>query len=142
MGIIEREFGGVAEIRKWQRNTNASLLNQAKNLSADQKKHANRYERFLRRELIIRGIKHKFQYPLVIYPKFFCLDFYFEAARLCVELDGQQHYTRKGLIQDEIRTKCINELGIKVIRFKNNEVLKDKEVVIAKILSYIHKRNS
>ncbi len=113
------------------------LISNARKLSKDQIKHATKHEKFLRRELIIRGIKHKFQYPIVIYPTYACLDFYFPKAKLCVEVDGEHHYTKGSIIKDQERSIKLSKKGIKVIRFRNNEVLKDKEAVISKILHYL-----
>jgi very-short-patch-repair endonuclease len=53
----------------------------------------------------------------------FIVDFYCASSKLVVELDGSQHYTEEGLIQDAERTAILEEHGIKVIRFTNQEVL-------------------
>lgn len=52
----------------------------------------------------------------------FIADFYCHVARLVVEVDGSQHYTEKGLADDYERTKILNYMNIKVIRFTNREV--------------------
>jgi very-short-patch-repair endonuclease len=52
----------------------------------------------------------------------FIVDFYCPKARLVVELDGRQHYTPQGLAYDEERSAYLGGAGMKVIRFKNNEV--------------------
>ena len=44
----------------------------------------------------------------------FIVDFYCHSAHLVVELDGGQHF--------EPETKRLNSLGLKVLRFTNNEV--------------------
>lgn len=52
----------------------------------------------------------------------YIVDFYCPKARLVIELDGNQHYTKDGLEYDYIRTDLLNAYGLKVIRFKNDEI--------------------
>ena len=52
----------------------------------------------------------------------YILDFYCSAARLCIELDGSQHYDDCGKIKDAVRTSFLNENGIAVLRFSNLDV--------------------
>ena len=49
-------------------------------------------------------------------------DFYCHTARLVIELDGSQHYSKDGLIKDKIRTEKIAERNLTVIRIPNNYV--------------------
>jgi very-short-patch-repair endonuclease len=49
-------------------------------------------------------------------------DFYCDAAKLVIELDGSQHYTPEGVEYDRIREEYINSLGIEVVRFTNIDV--------------------
>lgn len=58
-------------------------------------------------------------------------DFYCPQLRLAIELDGYQHLTNKRY--DNERTKFLNNLDIKVIRFWNNEVYENISGVIEKI---------
>ena len=52
----------------------------------------------------------------------FIVDFYCPKAKLIVELDGMQHYTPQGLAHDEERSAYLEGLGLKVLRFKNQEI--------------------
>lgn len=53
----------------------------------------------------------------------YIVDFYCAKAKLVVEVDGNQHYTKEGLAYDEKRTTFLeNVFKLKVIRFKNEEV--------------------
>ncbi|MFA5133917.1 MAG: DUF559 domain-containing protein [Patescibacteria group bacterium] len=65
----------------------------------------------------------------------FILDFYCPEKRLAIEIDGGQH--TEAVSYDSERTKKINNLGIKVIRFWNNEVLQNIEGVYEKILEVL-----
>ena len=53
-------------------------------------------------------------------------------AKLIIELDGSQHLEQEEY--DEERTKQLESLGYKVVRFWNNDVIKDIEGVIRSIL--------
>jgi very-short-patch-repair endonuclease len=57
----------------------------------------------------------------------YILDFYCPQIRLCVEIDGGQHMNNRA--QDAARTKYLNQSLIKVVRFWNNDVLKNPEGV-------------
>ena len=59
-------------------------------------------------------------------------DFCSPKAKLIIELDGSQHLEQEEY--DEERTKYLETQGYKVIRFWNNEVLKDIEGVILAIM--------
>lgn len=61
----------------------------------------------------------------------FIADFYCHAARLVVEIDGEIHKSR--VEYDEGRTAEMERFGIKVIRFRNDEIENKIEDVIHKI---------
>ena len=65
----------------------------------------------------------------------YILDFYCPAEKLCIELDGADHYTVNGEAYDEERTKYLNSLNIRVIRFENKEVFQAIEYVLGRIRS-------
>ena len=59
----------------------------------------------------------------------YIVDFYCHSARLIIELDGSQHYEKKGLLKDKIRTEIIEQRNLTVVRISNNEVNKNFEGV-------------
>jgi very-short-patch-repair endonuclease len=65
--------------------------------------------------------------------KNFIVDFYCAEEKLAIELDGDFHFDKKVIRDDEIRTNEIEAEGIKVIRFENQEVLLNLEKVLNKI---------
>lgn len=69
----------------------------------------------------------------------FVVDFYCPEEKLVIELDGEVHFNEEATKYDEDRTKYIESLGLKVIRFENNEVLKNTEYVLNKIKSFFKK---
>jgi very-short-patch-repair endonuclease len=63
----------------------------------------------------------------------YILDFYCPSEKIAIELDGAGHYTEEGMRKDELRTKFLNEVGIKVIRFENKLVFEKTEWVLEEI---------
>ena len=52
----------------------------------------------------------------------YIVDFYCPRAKLVIELDGSQHYTKEAEIYDAERTRFLNSLGIKVLRYGNRDI--------------------
>lgn len=67
----------------------------------------------------------------------YILDFYCPKARLAIELDGSIHGTIDAKVYDKERTRFLKNLDIRVLRFKNQEVLEDSEKVIQEIASLL-----
>ena len=49
-------------------------------------------------------------------------DFYCHKARLVIELDGMQHYSKEGMIKDQVRTHRIEQRDITVMRIPNKMI--------------------
>ena len=62
----------------------------------------------------------------------FILDFYCSKVNLAIEIDGNSHDQKKG--RDELRDKYLKQIGIKTLRFTNDQVQKEiekvKEIII------------
>ena len=86
-----------------------------------------------------RFMGHKFrrQHPLV---KRFIVDFYCAKEKLVIELDGAVHSGREKM--DREREAYIEAHGIKIIRFKNDEVEKDIDYVLKRIGEELRKAPS
>jgi len=67
----------------------------------------------------ILGLQFYRQKPLLN----FIVDFYCPSTNLVVECDGSQHYINEGLEADRIRDEPLAQLGLKVLRFDNRQVL-------------------
>ena len=63
----------------------------------------------------------------------YIVDFYCPKAHICIELDGQEHYTMQGDTRDYDRTVFLNSNGIKVLRFENREIWEDINRVLETI---------
>ena len=53
----------------------------------------------------------------------FIVDFYCPQLKLVIEVDGDSHYTENAQECDRQRTEILQGYGLKVIRFKNHDVL-------------------
>ena len=60
----------------------------------------------------------------------YIVDFYCPKLKLAIELDGGYHNQEEQIIYDEERTKYLNSLNIKVVRYWNHEVLKGIDDVL------------
>lgn len=71
----------------------------------------------------------------------YIVDFFCRKADLVVELDGSQHYDEHGLIEyDRERTKFLEALGLKVLRFTNADVDKHFAQVCRAIQAEVERR--
>ena len=50
------------------------------------------------------------------------MDFYCPTRKLAIELDGGQHYEESGIMYDRQRTRTLEGLGVRVLRFSNRDV--------------------
>jgi very-short-patch-repair endonuclease len=99
----------------------------AKRLRRDQT-DAERALWFRLRDRRLSGLKFRRQVPInqrVV--DFCCAD-----ARLVIELDGGQHATRAA--EDQNRTKILEAMGYLILRFWNNDVMRNIEGVLEEIL--------
>ncbi len=79
------------------------------------------------------GLKFRRQQPIGKYVvDFVCFD-----KKLIIELDGGQHGEEQNRLKDDERTKYLEHLGYKVLRFWNNDVLHNIDGVTDVILSSV-----
>jgi very-short-patch-repair endonuclease len=76
------------------------------------------------------GLKFRRQHPLGGY----ILDFYCHRAKLGIELDGGQHAEPEQAARDAQRTRDLEELGVRVVRFWNHDLLRETEAVLEAIM--------
>lgn len=63
----------------------------------------------------------------------FIADFICLPAHLIIEVDGGYHQLPEQQVDDETRTRWLNEQGFRVIRFTNEQVLFDTDKVVEDI---------
>ena len=79
--------------------------------------------------------KFRKQHPIAIY----VADFYCHKLKLVIEIDGSVHDSEEAKLNDEKRQNDLENLNLIVIRFTNNQVKNEIELVIEKISSTIEK---
>ena len=87
-----------------------------KNMTPAEKKLWHHYlKKFKFRVLRQRPIDH------------FIVDFYCPKLKLVIEIDGDSHFTDEGQAYDRERTQRLEGYGLRVIRFTNQQVLREFE---------------
>jgi very-short-patch-repair endonuclease len=82
----------------------------------------------------LAGWKFKRQVPI----DRFIVDFVCADGRLIVELDGSQHAVRTR--HDEERTRTLEAMGYLVVRFWNNDVMRNLDGVLQDILNTLNQQ--
>ena len=67
----------------------------------------------------------------------YIVDFYCASGNLVVELDGSQHKQIEAMAYDKERTRVLQSLGLKVLRFDNMQVETHLDEVIAEITKHL-----
>lgn len=76
------------------------------------------------------GFKFRRQYGVGPY----VVDFYCAPEKLVIELDGDSHYSAKAIDYDQRRNAYMMQLGLRVMRFTNLEVLVNTDGVLQVIM--------
>lgn len=75
------------------------------------------------------NLKFRRQHPISEY----IVDFYCPEKKQIIELDGGIHNIPEEKENDEIRENELEKFGLKMVRFKNNEVLEHLDKVLTKL---------
>ena len=67
----------------------------------------------------------------------YIVDFYCKDLMLAIEVDGISHYSEEANIDDNIRQREIEELGVSFLRFDDGEVRNDMQNVLRSIEGWI-----
>jgi len=86
-------------------------------------------EKILREELRANRLGVHFRRQQVIAG--FIVDFYCHRAGLVVEVDDDIHDLQKE--EDEWREKVLREMGLRIVRFGNDEVVRGLSAVVGKV---------
>ena len=111
-----------------------------KELRQQLRRESTPYENILWRRLQKRqvlGLKFRRQHGYGPY----VLDFYCPTIRLCIEVDGEVHDSPEAKKHDSERTEFLEQEGITVIRFRNEEIENNVESVVEKIKAFINSRD-
>jgi very-short-patch-repair endonuclease len=107
---------------------NPQLKGRARSLRANLTDAEQRLWGRLRRKQIL-GVQFYRQKPIGDY----IADFYAPAARLIVEVDGSQHAEPANAEYDKRRTAYFKQIGLRVLRFNDREVLLELDSVAEEI---------
>ena len=89
---------------------------------------------FYLRKRFINNCRFRRQYPIGNY----VVDFICREKNLIIELDGGQHNEVQSLIYDRERTDFLESKGFKVIRFWNNDIDTNIEMVLNEIIKFLN----
>ncbi len=71
----------------------------------------------------------------------YVLDFYCPVLKLCIEVDGNIHDIPEVKDKDENRSIFLEHNGIRILRFRNEEIENNIDAVVQQIRTYIDKKN-
>jgi very-short-patch-repair endonuclease len=134
-GIIDDIIGktvGEIEVnrraKKW--HTDAVLWIKLKSIAKEMRRKPTEAEDLLWQRLRkhqLLGFKFRRQHSI----ERFIVDFYCAEARVVLEIDGSIHQYREE--EDLIRQDYIKSLGLRLLRFSNNDVLNNLDEVLEQI---------
>ena len=67
----------------------------------------------------------------------FIVDFFCNTLQLAIECDGYSHEILEVWEKDKRKTKILNNLGVRVLRFSDHQIMNDLENVLRAIEDYI-----
>lgn len=67
----------------------------------------------------------------------YIVDFYCKPLNLVIEIDGAYHLNEDVIVNDAIRQKILEEMGLQFLRFTNNEVRFKRQYVVGEILKAV-----
>jgi very-short-patch-repair endonuclease len=105
---------------------NKNLIDRAK----DNRKEMSPAERRMWYD-ILKNLPYRFLRQRVIGN--YIVDFYCAAYQLAIEVDGDSHYTEEAIAYENERTAYFAALGIRVVRFTNDEVLQNPDGVMEEL---------
>ena len=82
------------------------------------------------------GFKFRRQHPYSCY----ILDFYCHALKLAIEVDGSIHKIEEMKASDQIRQLQLEELGLTILRFTNDQLTTTPEEIIKQLESYLRSK--
>ena len=104
---------------------NLNLKNKARHLRKSLTDSENVLWTRLRNKQLL-GIQFYRQKPIGNY----IVDFFAPKVKLVLEIDGSQHMQGDQLQKDKNRDDYLKGLGLKILRFNSNEVLKETDAIV------------
>ncbi|WP_299671807.1 DUF559 domain-containing protein [uncultured Polaribacter sp.] len=127
----------VQTVRKKYMTARPSTYKLMKALQKDRKQQTTPAEQILWEQLKTKKLAHKFRRQHIVDE--FIVDFISIEKKLIIEVDGKYHNTKEQQEADELRIKILQELGFKVIRFTNEEVIGNIDETVIKIIQELER---
>jgi len=67
----------------------------------------------------------------------YVVDFFCNELMLAIEVDGEQHFSDEQIRRDKARQATLERIGIRFLRFTNEDVKRNIQGVLAKIEEWI-----
>jgi very-short-patch-repair endonuclease len=83
----------------------------------------------------ILNVKFRRQFSIGNY----IVDFYSPELKLAIEIDGDSHFSDEAINYDKYRTKFIESLGVKIVRYFNNDILCNIDGIYYDLVNVINK---
>lgn len=130
------EKGEVKEGERGSQREMIEIFNKKENKKRRQhlRKNMTKAEIFLWSRIKMKqlnGFKFRRQFGINNY----IVDFYCPELKLAIEIDGDVHGYDSQIVSDKQRQRDIEALGIKVLRYTNNDIIQNIHSVLQDILS-------
>ncbi|MDE2852826.1 MAG: endonuclease domain-containing protein [Chloroflexota bacterium] len=127
----------MSEKKKWtSTHTDSAIYGDIKSKALAMRKLPTRAEKTLwqcLRGKRMRGFRFRRQQPI----DRFIVDFYCRQAQLVVEVDGSSYHSTEAAKYDNQRTQFLNDLGLIVLRFSNEQVIYETDTVLNTIAEHL-----
>lgn len=67
----------------------------------------------------------------------YIVDFYCKPLKLVIEIDGSYHFEEEQKIKDNLRQQILEKMGVSFLRFSEQQIRKDMDIVLKVIEQYI-----
>lgn len=67
----------------------------------------------------------------------YIVDFYCKPLKLVIEIDGSYHFEEEQKIKDMLRQQILEKMGLSFLRFSEQQIRKDMDIVLKAIEQYI-----
>ena len=67
----------------------------------------------------------------------YIVDFYCKPLKLVIEIDGVYHFEEEQKVKDNERQKLLESMGLHFLRFSEQQIRKDMDIVLKEIGNYI-----
>ena len=133
---IQRGIKGRCSSYDRYRNIFIPYNPKLKELARDLRRHSTYTEILLWQQ--IKNRKLGFQFHRQVPLNEFIVDFYCHDLILALEIDGSSHDSEQAIVYDDLRQQTLENLGVRFLRFTNDEVSTNLKGVIYTVENWIN----